>query len=318
MRLYSVALFFSLLTSLNSFSQTIEEQEKQIAANNHIKIKTQFDYKYINGVIAKTGTKSSNTTYSKTGEILQVDLLDIKEQVVGWEKYTYDENDNRTLFEREGSGSKYKKVSSYNAKNDLVLESGFNGTENFRNDYVYNAAGELSEVTYLVNSKINRRLIYEHSGNITHVGIFTGGTTLTSKIKMTYDANGNLIEETHYSVDDRETEKKTFKYNASKELIEEVKTQGGKFYYKITQDYDVQGRLVKVSEETIAKARYIKKTFSFDAAGNLTEYKWRRSPDEEFNVKTYTFNPNGVCLTEHTLYPESKFELLSKFEYEYY
>jgi hypothetical protein len=318
MKVFSFLLFFSLLTSFHLLSQTIEEQEKLIAASNQIKTKTQFDYKYSNGTVANTGSKSTLTTYSKSGEILEVDFLDSKGQTISWEKYTYDERGNRTLFEREGSGSKYKKVSSFNPHNDLLLESGFNGTENFKNDYNYSSAGELSDVTYMINSKINRRLIYEKSGNTTHVGIFTGGTSLTSKIKMTYDSQGNLIEEAHYSIDDRETEKKTFKYSPSKELIEEVKTQGGKFYYRITQEYDTKGRLVSVSEETIAKARYVKKSYTYDTAGNLTEFKWRRNAEEDFNVKTYTYNPNGVCLTEHTFYPASRFELLSKFEYEYY
>ncbi len=318
MRLLSFLLLLSLITTFNSLSQTLEEQEKQIAANNQIKSKTQIDYKYTNNVESKTGTKSSITTYSKSGEILQVDFLDSKGQTSAWEKYSYDENGNRTLFEREGSGSKYKKVSSYNAKNDLVLESGFNGTENFKNDYTYNSSGKLSEATYMIHTKINRRLIYEPSGNTTHVGIFTAGTTLTSSIKMVYDASGNLIEETHFSVDGRETEKKTFKFNAANSLTEEVKMQGGKLYYRIMQEYDAQGRLTKVSEETLAKTKYIKKTYSYDSNGNLIEYKWRRSPDEDFNIKTYTYNPKGVCLTEHTFYPASKFELLSKFEYEYY
>jgi hypothetical protein len=129
---------------------------------------------------------------------------------------------------------------------------------------------------------------------------------------------GRLIEETHYSIDGREIKKKTFKYNVASKLIEEAKMQGGKLYYKITQEYDAKGRLIKVSEETLAKAKYIKKSYGFDIAGNLLEYKWRRNPDEEFNVKNYTYDSKGTCLTEHTLYPGTKFELLSKYEYEYY
>jgi hypothetical protein len=315
----SFLLFFiACFTSLNLFSQTIEEQDKSIAAKNGIKTKTQLDYKYINGVASNTGSKSSVTTYAKSGDILQIDFLDSKGQVISWEKYAYDMIGNRTLFEREGSGSKYKKVSTYNANKDLIQETGFNGAENYKNDYNYSQPGVLSDVTYMVFTKINRRLIYEKEGNTTHVGIFTGGTSLTSKIKMINDAQGNLLEEAHYTVDDRETEKKTFKYNASKQLIEEVKTQAGKFYYRITQEYDAKGRLVKVSEETIAKEKYVKKSYTYDAAGNLTEFKWRRNADEEFNIKTYTYNTKGVCLSEHTFYPASKFELLSKYEYEYY
>jgi hypothetical protein len=314
------ARFLILLSSFiaaNAFSQTLEEQEKQIAAKNHIKSKTQTDFKYTEGKQAKTGITSSVTTYSQSGEILLINLLDTKGLVIGWEKYTYDANGNRTLFEREGSGSKYKKVTQYDAKNNLLLESGFNGTENFKNEYHYES-GKLRNTVYMVNNKIVRKLVYEYSGSTTNVGIYTGGTVLSSKIKMVYDAASNLVEETHLSVDGKETEKKTFKYNTASQLTEEAKTKAGKLFYKITQEYDTKGRLLKISEETLSKAKYAKKIYSFDAAGNLISYQWRRTPDEEFNVKKYTYDTKGVCLTEHTLYPATKFELLSKFEYEYY
>jgi hypothetical protein len=317
MKLSRILFSLSVFISINGFSQTLEEKEIQIAANNHLKSKTQFDYKYINGTADKTGVKSSITTYSQRGEILQVNYLNSKSQIIGWEKYTYDDRGNRTLFERQGSGNNYKKESEYNARNDLALEAGFDGTENFRNEYNY-VSGKLSSVVYIVNNKIDRKLVYDNSGNTSNVGVYAGGSELISKIKMVFDPTGNLIEETYYTANGRETGKKTYKYNGASKLTEEAKIQGGKLYYKITQDYDLNGRLIRISEETLAKTKYVKKTYSFDSVGNLTEYKWRRTPDEEFNVKTYTYNSSGVCLTEHTLYPATKFELLSKYEYEYY
>ena len=317
MKTISLIYLLILIISFNGISQTLEEQETQIAAKNHIKSKTQIDFKYSNGTKAKTGIKSSITSYSTEGEIIQVNYVDSKAQIISWEKYNYDDRGNRTLFEREGPNSKYKKVSEYNADNDITLETGFNGTENFRNEFYY-TAGKLTSSIYIVNNRIDQKFVYEYSGNNCNANIYAHGTTLISKIKMVYDGSGNLIEETHFSTDGKETEKKTYKYNTSSKLIEETKTQGGKLYYKITQEYDSKGRLTKVSEETLAKAKYVKKTYSYDSNGNLTEYKWRRSPDEDFNVKSYTYDSNGVCLTEHTYYPATKFELLSKYEYDFY
>jgi hypothetical protein len=308
-------LTFSILH--NSFSQTLEEQEKQIAANNHIKSKIQFDYKYADGKMTKTGVKSTITTYAHSGEIVEVDYLDSKGQPIGGEKYDYNSNGNRILFQRDGSNSKYKKVSEYDAKNNITLETGFNGAENFRNEYYY-SSGRLSNSVFKVNNKIDQKLVYEYSGNTAKISIFAGGTTLTSKIKMVYDQSNNLIEETHYGINGKEFEKKTYKYNAASQNTEESKVKDGKLYYKITQEYDSKGRLVKVSEETMAKPKYIKKSYTYDAVGNLIEFKWRRNPDEEFNVKTYTYDSKGICLTEHTLYPATHFELMSKFEYEYF
>jgi len=310
--------FVLLFITSRLSSQTLEEREKQIAARNHIKTKIQTDFNYQAGKIAKTGIKTSVTTYTSSGDILQISFFNSKGQNIGTETYTYDQNNNRTLFEREGSGNNYKKISEFNARNNLILETGFNGTENFRNEYSYNSSGKLLEVSYIVNNRVQQKLIYENSGNITNVSNYMAGTTLTSKIRMVYDNKGQIVEETTYSIDGRELGKKAYKYTTSSQLVEETKTQKGSMYYRITYSYDSRGNLLSIYEETLSKKNYAKKLYSYDAAGNLVEYKWRRNPDEEFNVKTYTYNSQGICLTEHTFYPNTKFELLSKFEYEFY
>ena len=58
----------------------------------------------------------------------------------------------------------------------------------------------------------------------------------------------------------------------------------------------------------VSQKKYDKKVFTYDASGNLKAYKWRRNGSDEFNVKTYTYNTKGICLTEHTFYPKTKYE----------
>jgi hypothetical protein len=120
------------------------------------------------------------------------------------------------------------------------------------------------------------------------------------------------------SIDNRELEKKTFKYSSASQLLSEEKTRGGNFFYNITNVYDTKGNLIKVYEETITKKKYLKKEYTFDSSGNLVSYKWRRNPDNEFNEKKYTYNPAGVCLTEQTYYPKTKYRSLVKYSYTYY
>jgi hypothetical protein len=299
------------------YSQTLEEREKQIAQRNKIKTKIQYDYKYTNGKPAETGSKTCATTYSSSGDILEKKYYNSKDQVIGWEKYEYDASGNRTLYERENASSKYKKVSKYGNKNDLLLESGFNGAENFRNEYTYTAANKPSEIVYNVSNKIEQKLVYEHTGNDALLKIFTGGTTLTSRVKLKYDSRGNITEETTLSIDNKELEKKTYTYTPSSLILTEEKTRQGAFNYRISYAYDTKGNLLTVMEENISQKKYTKKMFTYDASGNLTQYKWRRNATDEFNVKTYTYNAKGICLTEHTFYPKTKFELLSKFGYDY-
>jgi hypothetical protein len=316
-RLINILFFLSLISSIN-YGQTIEEREKKIVFRNQIMSKTQWDFSYSNGTVSKQGTKISFTRYNKSGDIIEENLLGAKEQVTQSEKYEYDANGNKTLYERNGNSGKYNKAYKYDQKNNLILEAGFNGTENFRNSFTYNSSNKLETIIYSVNNNIDEKHIYAYSGDISIISIFNREQTLTSKLKLVYNNKGNVIEESLLSLDDKETEKKSYKYNASQQITEEEKNKGGALNYKLTYTYDALGNLLTVSEETKAFKKYIKKSYTYDSQGNLTEYKWRRDPANEFNIKTYTYNSKGICQTEHTFYPSTKFELLSKFEYEFY
>jgi len=300
------------------FSQTFEEREKKIAVQNKILSKTQWDYSYSNGTMSKQGTKISITKYNKAGDIIEEDNLNVKGQITGWEKYEYDAKGNKTSYEKSSNSGKYNKVYKYDEKNNLILETGFNGAENFRNTFTYNSSVKLETLIYSVNNSIEEKRIYSYNGSKCIISIYKGGQTLTSKLKLVYDVKGNVIEETVMSLDDKEKEKKTYKYNSVSQVTEEEKNQGGVLNYRITYTYDVQDNLLTQSEETKSYKKYVKKTYIYNTSGNLTEYKWRRTPDDEFNVKTYTYNLKGICLTEHTYYPKTKFELLSKYEYEFF
>lgn len=310
-------VILALFLSSNLYSQAIEELEKKIAAQNGISSKTRIDYKYTSGKVTSQGIKSSITSYNRDGNILKIESFNPKGMLTGTEKYAYDSKGNRTLFERGGT-SKYKKQTQYNGQNKILLEAGFNGSENFRNEYTYSTNGKLSEILYKVGTRIQQKLVYDHSSNTTLVSVYTKGVTLTSKIKMVYDAKGNLLAESTLSTSGKELEKKVYKYTTNSKLSEETKTRDGSFYYTITYAYNPAGDLTKVAEETLAKKKYTKKEYVYDGKGNLIHYKWRRNPDVDFNMKTYTYNSKGICLTEHTFYPKTKFELLTKFEYQFH
>ncbi|MBA7533232.1 hypothetical protein ES705_25467 [subsurface metagenome] len=311
-------VLLSFTTSLYLTGQTLEEREKQIVKRNNIKTKIQYDYKYVNGKPSKKGRQASITWYSTGGEILQKNYLNIKGEVSSWEKYEYDEKENRTLYKRESSNSKYRKASKYNQENQAILEAGYSGEEKFKTTYSYTAAGKPSKIIRYINNHIEEKLVYEHSGNTAIASVYMGGKSPSSKIKLEYNIRGNIIEETVLSLDNRELEKKTFRYNSASQIIEEEKTRDGSFYYRITYAYNVKGNLMKVSEETLAKKEYIKKVYIFDTSNNLIKYKWRRNPSDEFNVKIYTYDSKGICLTEKTYYPKAKYRSMAKYQYTFY
>jgi hypothetical protein len=317
MRSISIGLIYLLFPSF-IFAQALEEREKKIAAENKIKTRTQWDYNYVNGVMNKQGMKTGTAIFNTNGDKIEENILNAKGLVTSTETYQYDTKGNRTLYERSGTSGKYKKVSTYDTKSNLTSESGFNGTENFKNNFTYNSSGKVESITYTVNNNIEDKRVYSYSGSTCFIEIYTKGQTLTSKLKLVSDSKGNVTEETLLSVDEKVTSKKNFKYNTTQQVIEEEKNQGGTLNYRLTYVYDTKGNLLSISEETTTIKKYVKKSYSYDSQSNLTEYKWRRSPDDEFNVKKYTYDAKGICLTEHTLYPKTKYEVLTKYEYEFF
>jgi hypothetical protein len=317
MKAVKLLILLIFISSVNLYSQALEELEKQIAANNNISKKIRFDHKYSGEEFSKTGIKSSVTSFDKKGNTTKIEYFNPKGVSTGSEVYKYDANSNRIFFERTGN-SPYKKVSMYNGSNEILRESGFNGTEEFLIDYKYNSSGKLSEVINKVGDQIQQKMVYNYSGNTANINIYIRGTDLSARMKMTYDSKGNLIEESTYNLEGKEVEKKQYKYSADSKILEETKMLGGKFDYRINYEYDSKGRLRTLSEETRTKKKYVKKEYIYDAFGNLYRLKWRRSPDQDFNIKSYSHNTKGVCLSEETLYPRSNYRILSKFEYNYH
>lgn len=317
MKALKTLLIITVFLPYLAISQTLEEREKQMAANSQIATKMRTDFKFTSGSYSKTGTKSSLTHYDTDGNTTRVDYFNSKGVATGSEIYKYDPRGNRILFERTGK-SPYKKVSRYNIINQILEESGNNGTEEFLIEYDYNSSGKLSEVVNSVSGQVRHRMEYAHTGNVASISIFIRGTQLSSKMKMEYDSKGNLLKEITYNLEGKETERKEYRYNSASKLTEEIKYSNGKFYYRINNSYDSEMRLTNVSEETISKKKYIKKEFVYDSKGNLTSYKWRRNPGEDFNIKKYTYDEKGACLTEETIYPKSNYRVMTKYSYTYH
>lgn len=324
MKRFPLALCILLFCPVISFTQTIDELEKEAVIKHKIKSKVQWDHKYEGNKPAKSGKKSSQTTYSPKGDILRIDLFGPKNLVSSRETYEYDSRGNRTLYLKTTSPNdpnaqpKYKKSSTYNSIQKVTLETGFDGAENFKNTFSYNDKGRPTKITYTLSGRIDETREYAHQGNTATVKILKSGQHLISTMKLSYDAKNNITEEIILSLDGRELERKKYTYRDDGKLMKEVKLKLGNPYYTITYTYNAQGRLTKITEDSKAKGKFIKKEYAYDSKGNLTEFKWRRKPSDEFNKKTYSYNDKGICTSVHTIYPATKYQLLTKYTYEFY
>jgi hypothetical protein len=302
-----------------SFAQSPEDlKNKEIISRNKVKNQISWDYKYVDNKPDKSGVKTSVTTYSVSGDIIQVNALNAGGAVLHTEKYSYDSRGNKTEYTRQSGDNSYQKKYTYNDRNLLTEESGFDGVENFRNQYAYNAVGEMTEIRYLKNSMLQEKRVFVKDGVTTTVSVINKTGTLTSKLVLIYDSRSNLVEESIYGLNQNPLEKKTYNYDEKKKLKEEAKYKLNKITVRNTYNYSPSGALMEITEEASNIAKFVKKSMNYDAKGNLLEIKWRRNGAEDFNQITYQYDDKGLCITSDTFYPATKYRVLTKYTYEYY
>jgi hypothetical protein len=308
-----------LLCSAQTFAQTAEDQKnKETIARNKVKQQVNWDYKYAGEKPEKTGIKTSVTTFAATGDILQVDALNPKGMVTHSEKYRYDAQGNKAEYSRSSGENSYQKQYTYNSRNQLTEESGFDGVENFRNIYVYNAQGELAEIRYMKKTVLQEKRVFVKDNSTTLVSVYNASGTLTSRLVLQYDQQGNLIEEAVYGINQHALEKKTYHYDNSKNLKEEARYKQDKITLRTLYTYNAAGALLEISEEAPGVARFVKKSLSYDDQGNLKELKWRRKGTEEFNRIVYQYDARGLCMAADTYYPATKYHVLTRYTYAYF
>ena len=312
-------LFLLLIRPVNTNAQNIfEEKQKKVIIKNHIFSLTTWDYNYTNGKPSKSGIKTSFNKYDHFGNVIELITYKLKD-TAAFETFKYDKEGKRTNYvKKKGVKIAYQKTSKYNDDGKLIRESGFDGTSEFQNDYVYNIDEKLEQITYILDDRINEKRIFKHEGNITSITVYNSAGDIISYLTLKYDDNDNVIEELVYNTDKIPTEKKLYVYNNDNEVISEVKYRGENFYYKLTYLYNSKGGLTNIYEENPNEGRYLKKQFFYDDNENLIEMRWRRNASEDFSLRTYEYDKDDICSQYETYYPVTKFRVLTKLNYEYY
>jgi len=312
-------LFLLLIRPVNTSAQNIfEEKQKKVITKNHIFSLTTWDYNYTNGKPSKSGIKTSFNKYDQSGNVIELITYKLKD-TAAYETFEYNPEGKRTDYvKRKGVKIAYQKTSRYNEEGVLVQETGFDGTSDFQNDYVYNIDGKLEQITYILENRIHEKRIFEHEGDITSITVYNNAEEIMSYLTLKYDDNDNVVEEVVYNTDKIPTEKKLYVYNNDNKVISEVKYRGDNFYYKLTYLYNSKGELTNLDEENPNEGRYLKKQYFYGDNENLVEMRWRRNANEDFSVRTYQYDEDDICTQYETFYPITKFRVLTKLNYEYY
>ncbi len=300
------------------FSQTIEEKERDLFMKYNVKTRENTDYTFAKGKFSKTGRVTNLSTFDRNGQILENKSYNLKGEVSTIEKYAYDKNRNRTLYERQSLSGEYKKESEYDTENNLIEEYGYDGSATFQTNLKYDEQNRVLEIVYMIANEIDEKRAYTYEGNTAQVQILKNGKFLSSKVNLVFNENGQVLSEVLVTVDGKVLESKSYEYNPSNNIVKEVKYKNGEFFLEITYEYDDHQNLLSVSEKNKIEDKFVKKKYAYDDQDRVTEYQWKRNPDDEYNIKAYKYGSKGVCEEVHTYYPKTDYKILTKYSYTYY
>ena len=315
-------IIFSLLYVGVLAQPSIDKKIRDNILANNIKSQTSLEYKFANDKPEENGIKTSVILYNTSGDITEVTTFNPKGLIVNVEKYRYDETGNKLEYTRYTGGSQgpiaYQKISKYDTKSNVIEENGFDGVEKFSNTYTYNAQGSLTEISYHKGGVLKEKRVFKKADLKTNVSIYNPAGKMISKLVLTYDSKDNLMEETVYGINQDILERKTFDYDEKKNLRSESKYKLNKMTLRTTYNYNENGDLVEIMEESQQGGKFVKKSFSYSPKGYLIEIKWRRKANEDFNRIAYSFDIKGICTQSETFYPATKYHIVTKYNYEFY
>ncbi len=301
---------------------SIDKKIRDNNAANKLKSQTSWEHKYVGDSPESSGTKTSITLFNSSGDVTEVTTYNPRGLIMNVEKYRYDTAGNKLEYSRFSGGNEkqiaYQKISRYDLNNNVVEEYGFDGVEKFSNGYTYDAQGNLSEILYQKNGIVKERRVFKKDGLNTQVSIYNPAGKMISKLLLTYDSKNNLMEETVYGMNQDIIERKTFNYDEKKNLRSESKYKLNKMTLRTTYNYTPDGDLTEITEESPEGGKFIKKSFTYGTRGLITEIRWRRRSNEDFNSITYQYDAKGICTQSVTYYPSTSYRALTKYNYEFY
>ncbi len=315
-------LVFACLSPLNA-QYDFDAIKKDRMAKAKVKTQTQWTHEYVDGKPSAKGYKSSVTKYNTKGSILEVTNFNEDGKVILLVVYQYDSKDNRINFEQyQGNREKlqYSQKTMYDAKGNKIKESGFDGATLYNNDYKYNSAGKLVEITYMVENALVEKRKLSYSGNKTEIQIFDASNNLTFKQENTYNAKGSLVSEVKTGGSGNVVHTLDFQYNPAGGLFEETKKRGGdKLEYQKLYYYDNANRPVKEESVNLDGTKYVSHEYQYNNLGDLIFESWKKNNRaKESSSKKLTYDSKGLYTDEECYFATYKFYSLYKYTYEFY
>jgi hypothetical protein len=299
----------------------ISESERILIKTQGIRMKEQMDFKYNGNTLSSKGIVSSRTTYDKDGRIIELINYKSDTSILNIATYAYNADGQRTEYSKY-KGNKtsllFKQTTQYNAAKQKISETGFNGADDFRNEYNYDSKGNLVEIRYYIDKKLDelRRLSYK--GNRTDVQVLDASGNLLFYLNTQKDIKNRVIEESRLDNNQKPTEQTLYTYDSRGNLIIEEKKYPVKASARTEYIYDNSGKLQEIYFTEGEEPRYLKQSFSFAANGSIMGEFWKNSPSSEQSFRKYSYDRNGRMLSTDCFFASYRYKVLNKFVYQTY
>jgi hypothetical protein len=320
---YTLILFLLIGNLGLMFSQeNFEAKEKESIVKNKVKIQSQWSYDYENGRPSTKGYISMQTTYDLSGNILEVINYKSNGEITSVSSYTYNKDGDQTSWTRY-KGKKQDNNISYTQKIILdekgrkLAETGFDGSSNFSNNFLYDSQDRVVEIKYTTDRALNERRVLSYSANKKEMTIYNAAGSITSKEITTYDSKGNILEETKY-IQNNVSQKSDYQYTATGKKSQETKVSHGTLSYRKKYIYDKLENLLKIMEDTPDGKSYASYIYQFNDKGFVIEERWTKNADSEYSKKSHKYNEKGLRTETDSYSASYKFSVLYKYTYQYF
>lgn len=321
MKYYISLVIFFLATIFFSFGQVPgEEKWKENIAKNRIQTQVQWNHKYEKGKPKKTGYKNFSKKFDYKGNIIeeiyyQAGTVDQKLS------YKYDNNENKVEFiNYNGDENRvmFKQNITYDNSTRKIREERYNGLDYQIIKYSYNDNNKLAKIVRSdIYGNVEHKRIFEYSGNVCNIDIYSDEKHISGKITNKYDNNDNIVETIEY--DQKGKVKEKYEYNFENNLVKEkTKYISNNFIYKETYEYDSDRNLVKILKEQPKGKTITNNIYTYDIKGNLIEEQWYDNNPNEYSKRTYFYSKNGVLESVEVYYSLYKYKIQYKYEYTNY
>ena len=185
---------------VNAFSQVeidvFQEQMQKFVKTNNIKSKTVWNHTFKGGRPVEDGYRNTRLSFDRNGNLIEEVKYNSDGKAFLIETYEYNHQNLNTSYVRvDGNDNKviFRRVYRYDKEGNRLLEMGFDGVVNYKNQYIYKN-NSLSAIFYYtgISSKGNhqQKRIFEYSnGDNTHrtVYVYDGDENLLFRLEQRFD-----------------------------------------------------------------------------------------------------------------------------------